>query len=318
MSAFGPAGRELSIMIPTYNCAELLKETLEALARQTLDLSEAQIEIVDDCSTKDDPEATARKVWGSRVSFFRQPQNVTAIPNFNTCIERAEREWLYILHGDDYPTLDGLEAMQEALAFNPDARAVFGRVIFCDQDSSATAVSDSFGPGLHGPLVINPEMWRGSPAQFVGVIASRSAFSICGPFSEEYVHVADLWMWWRLANAVPVAYTNRLCGYYRSHPANHTSSLITEGVNLREAATVLSRIAKELYGSVTTAAAEGFFDPLLQRIWDQALSLLGSGDREAYSRCLAVAVDTGIDPKGRLGRREFARKARRLAARIVR
>ena len=37
MSGFGPDGRDLSIMIPTYNCAALLAETLNALKRQTLD-----------------------------------------------------------------------------------------------------------------------------------------------------------------------------------------------------------------------------------------------------------------------------------------
>ena len=46
-----------SVMIPTYNCARYLRKTLESVLAQDRGPKSMQIEVVDDCSTEDDPEA---------------------------------------------------------------------------------------------------------------------------------------------------------------------------------------------------------------------------------------------------------------------
>src|SRR5918997_4139249 len=93
-----PRGENLSLIIPTYNCAKYLEETLESLKRQENGrIDEAQILVLDDCSTKDDPGAVVERVWPGRVRFVRQPKNLGPCGNFNSCIDHAEREWIHIL-----------------------------------------------------------------------------------------------------------------------------------------------------------------------------------------------------------------------------
>jgi glycosyltransferase involved in cell wall biosynthesis len=65
-----------SVMIPAYNCAQFLRETLQSVLAQDPGPEIMQIEVVDDCSTRDDPEAVVAELGRGRVSFFRQPQNV--------------------------------------------------------------------------------------------------------------------------------------------------------------------------------------------------------------------------------------------------
>src|SRR5277367_6513526 len=77
-----------SVMIPTYNCAKYLRQTLESVLAQDPGPEQMQIEVVDDCSTKDDPEAVVRELGKDRVEFYRKPKNEGAIHNFNTCIQR--------------------------------------------------------------------------------------------------------------------------------------------------------------------------------------------------------------------------------------
>src|SRR6516164_9197119 len=72
-----------SVMIPTFNCASYLRQTLESVLTQDRGPEQMQIEVVDDCSTKDDPEAVVRRIGQGRVAFFRKPKNEGAIANFN-------------------------------------------------------------------------------------------------------------------------------------------------------------------------------------------------------------------------------------------
>ena len=90
-----------SVMVPTYNCANYLELTLKSVLEQDPGPEQMQIEVIDDRSTKDDPEAVVNEIGKGRVSFFRQPQNVGAQANFTTCVQRSRGHLVHILHGDD-------------------------------------------------------------------------------------------------------------------------------------------------------------------------------------------------------------------------
>src|SRR5580704_17822873 len=81
-----------SVMIPTFNCAQYLGQTLNSVMRQDPGPDQMEIEVVDDCSTKDDPETVVREAGKGRVMFHRKPKNAGATANFNTCIERSRGE----------------------------------------------------------------------------------------------------------------------------------------------------------------------------------------------------------------------------------
>lgn len=51
-----------SVMIPTYNCAHYLREALHSVLCQDPGKDMMQIEVIDDHSTKDDPEAVVKEM----------------------------------------------------------------------------------------------------------------------------------------------------------------------------------------------------------------------------------------------------------------
>jgi len=266
----GAGCENLSIMIPTFNCARLLVETLESLKAQGDALAGAQIEVVDDCSTKDDPEAVAREVWPGRVTFWRHPRNGGLVNNFNTCLARASRPWIHILHGDDFVLPGAYAEFDRCLAEYPDADAVFARTVIVDESGVWSWVGGRLGPGRRGLLGYEPGAWAGNPLQFAGVLVSSRAVDAVGGFNPDYCHCADWNMWWRIAKGCRVAYSNVCIGAYREFAGNHTSSLRRTGRNLDECL----RMLRELASSTREAQGAGvdtdaYFRPTFGRIASQ-------------------------------------------------
>src|SRR5829696_2154721 len=78
-----------SVMIPTFNCSNYLKDTLLSVLATNIAEGEMQIEVIDDCSTDADVQSLVEQNGEGRVSFFRQENNVGSLRNFETCINRA-------------------------------------------------------------------------------------------------------------------------------------------------------------------------------------------------------------------------------------
>jgi glycosyltransferase involved in cell wall biosynthesis len=55
-----------SVMIPTFHCARFLRQALESVLSQDPGSDVMQIEVIDDCSTQDDPESVVRAMATTR------------------------------------------------------------------------------------------------------------------------------------------------------------------------------------------------------------------------------------------------------------
>lgn len=111
-----------SVMIPAYNCANYLRETLASVLAQDPGPDVMQIEVVDDCSTKDDPAAVVEELGRGRVVFYQQPKNVGNTRNYQTCLERSRGKLIHLLHGDDC-VRDGFYSKMQRAFENPDIGA---------------------------------------------------------------------------------------------------------------------------------------------------------------------------------------------------
>ncbi|MEO7556223.1 MAG: glycosyltransferase [Acidimicrobiales bacterium] len=257
----GDHGAELSIMIPTYNCAAYLEAALHSVCVAGLD--RAQVEVVDDCSTDDDPRAVVNAMGEGRVAFHRQACNVGLAANFNTCIDRATRRWVHVLHGDDYVLPGAYGVLGDLLVRHPQAHVAFARCAMVDELGVHDGHTPVLGPGIDGALPYDPMRWRLNPIQFSGAIFTKMAADAVGRFDDRLHHGADWDFWWRLAKGFPTVFTNEVVGAYRRFEGNHTSSLVRSGDNLREGLQVLERIAAaepdvgvELYRSLFALAVD--------------------------------------------------------------
>jgi glycosyltransferase involved in cell wall biosynthesis len=220
-------------MIPTFNCAKYLKQTLESVLAQDFDPEQMQIEVVDDCSTKDDPETVVREIGKGRVAFYRKPKNEGAIANFNTCIERSCGHLVHILHGDDYVLPGFYEKLTEQAKINPDVTAFFVRCQIVDEDGSLNSISGRVSH-LARPSRLPGDLLYSNDLMTPGVVVRRSHYETCGGFLSGLVHVADWEMWVRAIGNGGGLWLNELSAAYRFFPGNDTGRRARSAEHLRD------------------------------------------------------------------------------------
>ena len=279
----GRHGENLSIMIPTYNCADYLRHTLQSLREQGPSIRKARIVVMDDCSTRDDPQAVVKELWPSRVRFIRHANNIGVVANFNGCIHEARRRWIHILHGDDIALPGAYEEFAGTVRQNPQAIAVFGRSVFMEIHGFWKGTTPILGPEPRGGYGYRAEQWSTCPVQCAGVLISQPGVEAVGEFDSQFCHAADWNMWWRLARTGRVAYTNRCVGGYRMFEGNHSSTLRRNGLNMRESVAQAKLIFAECS---TQTEARKFWAPMLSQVVRQCQSF--RDDPEALARNVAV------------------------------
>jgi glycosyltransferase involved in cell wall biosynthesis len=223
-----------SVMIPTYNCADLLKRTLASVLDQDPGPDDMQIEVIDDRSTKDDPEAVVAALGKGRVKFFRQPQNVGAQANFTTCIARATGQWVHILHGDDMVRPGYYSRIRQAAESVPSLGAAFCRYIFIDEDDHWQRFSE-IERRTAGILSDYLEaITRTNPIMFPAISVKREVYERIGGFHSHLFHAADWDMWKRVYLNTQVWYEPEPLALYRVHSASDSSTLMKTGANIAD------------------------------------------------------------------------------------
>ena len=223
-----------SVMIPTFNCAEYLRVCLASVLEQDPGPGRMQIEVIDDCSTLDDPETVVRELGGGRVGFTRQAHNVGAVGNFNTCIRRASGELVHILHGDDF-VLDGFYDEIDRLATAQPGAGMYATAIrFVDDAGAVIDTSEPLTPYENGPSRSIAPFGRGTPVQFAGCVVRRRAYEEVGGFLRGLLHVADWEMWIRIVGQHGMVGTSVPFAAYRRFMASDSSRLIRTASNLED------------------------------------------------------------------------------------
>lgn len=235
-----PIGEEVlnrplwSVMIPTYNCAQYLRETLASVLAQAPGPEQMQIEVVDDCSTKDDPAAVVQEIGRGRVGFYRQPQNVGHTRNFATCLQRARGRLVHQLHGDDL-VRDGFYAsMEAAFKARPDIGAAFCRTIYAKQTGQWVAISglERDEPGI---LENFAELLAAQQRiQTPSMVVRRSVYEQLGGFDNRLSWTEDWEMWVRVAANHPIWFEPAPLAVYRSHDNSSTERKILTAENIRD------------------------------------------------------------------------------------
>ncbi len=239
-AAIAPPAGELarprwSVMIPTFNCAEQLRVTLAGVLVQDPGPEQMQIEVVDDCSTDDDPAAVVDEIAGKRVTFWRQPRNVGHVENFATCLQRSRGELVHLLHGDDAVRDGFYRTMAQPFATRPDLGAAFCRYISIDERGNWQTISALEQPAsgvLAGWL---ERIAVGQRLQPPCMVVRRSVYERLGGFDRRIGRYGEDWeMWVRIAAQFEVWFEVQPLALYRVGSSSLTATTMRSGENVAD------------------------------------------------------------------------------------
>jgi glycosyltransferase involved in cell wall biosynthesis len=224
----------ITVMIPTFNCANYLVETLNSIICQDLGPEIMQIEVVDDCSALDDPREVVKTLGDERVGFFCQRHNVGATKNFNTCVERANGDWIHILHGDDYAKPGFYKKMLNTIdKYGADVGLIFCKAEIINEESKTIGYSSSVEDFLKPNNDISSLLYE-NPIKTPSVLVRKDVYKDIGQFNEKYKHVADWEMWLRAIQKYNGLYIDEALVSYRFFEQNDTNKLIRNGQSMLE------------------------------------------------------------------------------------
>ena len=109
----------VSIVMPSYNTANFIEETVSSVLAQTYENWE--LLIVDDCST-DDTEEKLRAFSDPRIRIFRNETNSGAAVSRNRALSETKGKWIAFLDSDD---LWHPEKLEKQIRFMEEKNAAF-------------------------------------------------------------------------------------------------------------------------------------------------------------------------------------------------
>jgi len=109
-----------SIVIPTYNRADFILNTLETVFSQKF--TDYEVIIVDNCSTDNTLELLQPLIDEGKVRFIQHDKNYERAKSRNTGMKNAQGQYLTFLDSDDFMYPDNLQDAYDFIQQNPHSK----------------------------------------------------------------------------------------------------------------------------------------------------------------------------------------------------
>jgi glycosyltransferase involved in cell wall biosynthesis len=199
----------LSIVVPTYNRADLIEKTLQSLLKQSVDNYE--IIIVDDGST-DNTEAVVQPFLCEKVQYFKKVNAERAAAR-NYGVQKAHGQYINFFDSDDIALDNHVQTIADMVdKYKQPEWFHLGFAWATPEGKVFRTVNQFTGETLNGI------MHKGNPLSCNAVIVRRD-IALAYPFNEDRALSAseDYELWMRLAARFPLYYTNTITSWVIDH-----------------------------------------------------------------------------------------------------
>ena len=286
----------VAILIPTFNSARTIRETLESVQRQGPILDQiSAVYIADDCST-DDTLAIAKSVWYVHIPLviLKGDRNLGEYENVNRAMEiiREKADWVLILHSDDIAKSNWLETMISRIhVCSIDVGSICSSWDNLHPDGSISRGEDDPSKSIvvieGGERAVRDTLMRGCWWHISGCAIRTSTFDNVGRLNSELPVMGD-WEWLLrcLSQGWSIEYIPRTLIVYRQHK----DSLSHIGAQRDYDILVGLRLASQYVWALSCIDLLHFHS---QRWWFAVRRLGRACVQRRLRRCLVIIVTMG-------------------------
>ena len=204
----------ISVILPTYNRAGLIPETLESLLAQSRQPDE--ILVVDDGSDDATPEVL--RGYGDAIRVIRQ-DNAGKARALNRALGEIRGDLVWIVDDDDILLPDAAEALAGALDADATLDYCCGRhVDFThDPEGGAKVLRPPGTMRISAPDEIFPHLLEGCHIFQPGLMVRRRVYDAVGPFRQDLVRSQDYEMLLRIARSHRGRQLEKVVFWHREH-----------------------------------------------------------------------------------------------------
>lgn len=224
---------KLSILLPTYNCAQYISESINSILVQSF--TNYELLVIDDGST-DDTESIVKSITDERICYIRNTKNQGIVYSLNKGLQLANGKYIARMDADDIITGNRFQVQYDFLEQNPQYGMVgswykvigekgnIKREVKSNTDPNFLRLGLAFANHFAHPTV----MMRADIAKQL-------------KYSEGFKHCEDHELWTRFAEVSKI--TN--LPYFLLHVRSHVGS--TCALNQKELKiSVMSLLSREL------------------------------------------------------------------------
>lgn len=214
---------KVSVLVPSYNSAHFLDETIQSVLDQTY--NDFELIIVDDQSKDNTDEVIEKYVHDQRVSYYKNSNNLGLVGNWNKCLTYAKGEYIKFLMCDDKFHPELLEKYVAAMEQYPNVSLVTSFRGHMGLKSHVWSLPYS---GLQNGKKISHESLK--DCNFIGepttVMFRHSSLKIVGNFKSEFTYLPDWDMWLRQLAIGDCYIVPEPLSYFRIHEKQTTQKVI--------------------------------------------------------------------------------------------
>jgi glycosyltransferase involved in cell wall biosynthesis len=201
----------ISVIIPTYNRAHLLKKSIDSVLNQTY--ANLEVIVIDDNSS-DNTDEVLNRYNDERIRYIKNKVNRGASDARNQGIEIARGEYLTFLDSDDELFVDKLE--KQVTKFSGLSNK-YGLVYcgYCFVSSEKGEIEEHIFPELYGNVYSNLLTRNIFPIH--APVVKRECFKKCGIFDTSLPACEDWDIWIRVARHYEFAFVPEILAKYYIH-----------------------------------------------------------------------------------------------------
>ena len=241
----------VTVCVPTYNKASLLRQSLESILAQTF--SDFKLIVVDDHSS-DDTWEVVTSLRDERVEYVFNATNLGYTANCNRCIDLAlesRSRYIAIYYDDDYYAPTILEREVNFLERHSRVGFVHTAQFYYKEDESRYSLARPYPTDctLSGIELLDDLCLRGRyHITTPSVLARRDAYVKAGNFESIFKVCPDLDLWWRMLEHYDMGYVAEPLLTQRIHRQQISSSAkaLSNAIVQKELLIVLERALQRL------------------------------------------------------------------------